>query len=172
VESAAEPLDEAGSDRDRVGDYVRRALPRALEHGGCDWPCAVAWDEVTVRAYLSPGELVLSTFHRRAHWWDPVSRKKGDEIVDDLGRVLLGMWRDHYHDADETGRCRRQLWMMRGGGLTNEPQSTGRAVTVVLEPGVRLGEVTGQGGYLVYRHGVHHGETYEDAVSLGWMQVE
>ena len=160
------------NDRDRVGDHVRRALPRAIELGGCDWPCAAEWDDVTVRGYLLRGELALSTFHRRAHWWDPVTRRKGNEIVDDLAAVLLGMWRDDYQDADETGRSRRVLWMARGGGLSYEPQSTGHAVTVILELGVRLDGITGQGSYLPYRHGMNRGETYADPVSLGWVRVE
>jgi hypothetical protein len=39
----AQTADASAADRRRVGDYVRRALPGALERGGCDWPCTVDW---------------------------------------------------------------------------------------------------------------------------------
>jgi hypothetical protein len=57
------------------------------------------------------------------------------------------------------------------GALHFEREGTGQAVTGTIEPGVRLAAVNGQGGYMVYRHGVHHGETYADAVALGWIAV-
>lgn len=152
--------------------HVRRALPPALVRGGCDWPCHVDWDDVTVRGYLSRGELVLSTFYRRRHWWQPTTRTRGDAIVGDLTRVLLAIWRQGFEDADETGRCQRLLWMDEQGDLHYERQSTGRAVTVTLEPGVRICEVNGQGGYLVARHGEHFTVRYPEAVSIGWMRVE
>lgn len=40
------------SERDRVGDYVTRALPRAIAKGGCDWPVHVEFDDTGVRARL------------------------------------------------------------------------------------------------------------------------
>jgi hypothetical protein len=56
------------ADRERVGDYVRRALPRAIARGGCDWPVRVKWDDTAVRGYLLRGELVISDFYRRVPW--------------------------------------------------------------------------------------------------------
>jgi hypothetical protein len=38
-------------------------------------------DEVTVRGYLLRGELVVSTFHRRARWWYPTEKRKAAEIA-------------------------------------------------------------------------------------------
>jgi hypothetical protein len=133
---------------------VRRGLPVAFVKGGCDSPCRVEWDDVTVRGYLTRGELVLSTFHRRGYCWDRPTREKGDAIVEDLAKVLFHEWREH-QDADETRRCQRVMWMNKSGELSFERQGAGQAVTVTLEPGVRLAGVNGQGSYWVQRHGVH-----------------
>jgi hypothetical protein len=42
----------------------------------------------------------------------------------------------------------------------------------VLEPGVRLGGLNGQGSYRMQRHGVHFTLIYAEAVTLGWIWVE
>jgi hypothetical protein len=62
--------------------------------------------------------------------------------------------------------------MSETGDLSYERQGAGQAVTVTLEPGVRLGGLNGQGSYRVQRHGVHFTVTYAEAVSLGWLKVE
>ena len=128
-------------------------------------------DEVTVRGYLLRGELVVSTFHRRARWWYPTEKRKAAEIAHDLGRVLFRWWRV-YRDADERGWRYIVRWQDEAGGIYEDRQPTGRAVTVHLAPGVRFGTTAGGSLTMLYGLGCDRRETLGDAEGLGWIRVE
>lgn len=157
------------ADRARVGDYVRWALPRVLEARGIDWPCSVDWDDTTIRAHLTRGELVIPTFERNWRWWLPVTKETGNKLAELLAENLATWWRK-YRDADESGRLHFQLWEM-DGTLADEPFEGARLVRVTLAPGCRWGSVSGGSSALVYRLAYGYGIPVRDAIGLGWVEV-
>lgn len=148
------------SDQDRVGDYVRRALPCEMERRGCSWETRVEWDDVAIRGYLYRGELVLSAVERALNWWLPATQAKGDRLTEGLANVLEKFWHQ-YEDADDTGRRRAQVDRGDRG-----------VVDVILEPGVRLETQGGTSVGLVFRHQEPPlpGASWDDAVGLGWVK--
>lgn len=137
--------------RRRMGEYVRTLLISKAELSATGWPIEIQWDERTVWATLTRGELVISTDWTRATWWLPQRKSAAAAIAEGLARVLLAYHR-LYTDADETGR-------IRDGD-------------VLLEPGVRK-ESGGASAYGVERYcrmGEHVALPREVAVETGWIR--
>lgn len=133
--------------------YVRDQLITHPELIATRWPLEVHWDELSVTATLTRGELVIPSRWTRRSWWMPQRRSTAREIVDSLARVLIAKHR-MYASADETGRIRR-------GDL-------------VLEPGVREegGGASPYGRYRYSRIGEDMALPLEMAVEVCWIHVK
>ncbi len=141
-------------DRDRVGTFLYRAVPRKVARAGCSWPCHVTWDERGAYATLTRGELVLvADWIRLPAWWTPAHRGHAEELADNLARLLVALWR-LYENADETGR----LVIIRDG----EPWR--------LEPGVRQGESSAGTYRVVPGGGDPGGLGWRAGVGGGWVR--
>lgn len=157
------------AERDQVGDYVRRLLPHLLKPLFIDWPVEVEWEETRIVAKLVRGELVVTAIHRARGWWKPASKPHARGVADELAHTLHE-YRRPFIRADETGRCRAILWKLPKG-LSVERVEGAVPVPAILEPGVYLGERSGGGTGLVFRHGDDAGATLSDAIGMGWVRV-
>ena len=151
--------DPATVDRDKVGEFVRRSLPRRLEAIGCKWPLEVSWDADHIGATLVRGELVLRAWESRRPWWHPAEKQRGIDIAMNLA-TSLGQLFERFADADETGRRRIRITHAQ------------KSLEVVLEPGVYVHTHAATSAELVYRYQVGSGVPWEQAVELGWISAQ
>lgn len=161
--------EQSPKDRDRVGDFVRRALPRRLEAIGCTWPLKVEWDELHIGAWIVRGELVIRTWNSKRPWWYPACRPKAVDITDSFARVL-GVHFERFRDADETGRRVATVWKYRGGGYTFTEEPGTEPLQVELAPGVYFDTNAGTSGSLIFRYQAGGGVAWKNALELGWVR--
>lgn len=144
-------------DPERVGDYVRRALPRELERRGISWSVGVEWDEQAISATLTRGGLAIRVEHTfgtrsaadwdrqwegRKHgdppWYHPSTREQGQALVRALAD-RLERWRTPFREADEEGCLTLRVWKDPAYPSRYLPDETGpdaEAVVVRLDPGL------------------------------------
>lgn len=95
--------------RERVGDFVRRALLVHRRLAATGWPTEVGWDDVEIWATARRGELVLRTWERNIRWWSPAIRRHALDLADSFARVLLKIM-EQYGEVDESGRAHATVW--------------------------------------------------------------
>lgn len=136
------------TDRDRVGDFIRRAVPRELAEKDIDWPHELGWDEAEIRITVTRGELTITrrlTFGGapdlawadadEGPWWTPVTKKWAQEAARRLVHQVWLAWIPVRH-ADSTGRLHVRVWRDPAGEnryfATDRPGT--EEVRLVLEP--------------------------------------
>lgn len=147
------------ADRDRIGEFVRRSLPRRLEALGCSWPLELSWDADHIGATLTRGELVLRAWNSKRPWWYPATKKKAIDIASSFEKILGAHYRK-FADADETGRRRATVW--KGAyGISFEQLKGCVPIEVELAPGVYFDTNAGTSGSLVFRYQAGGGVVWE-----------
>jgi hypothetical protein len=176
-------IDEAATDRERVADYVRRALPRELAERGIDWAHSLEHDAESIRPTLTRGDLVLTHAatlggapdDARAHgdegrWWTPVTKRWAQELTWRLVHILWFRVLP-LRDVDETGRLHVLVWKA-GDRYLASPGADAEAIGLVLEPGFIVERAPAGSWAYVRRVTEPDGATVADALELGWARVE
>jgi hypothetical protein len=167
------------ADRERVADFVRRALPRELAHREISWPHVLAYDERSIRltltrgALLIPSEITLGQIVKDAWadlvdedhgpWWTPATKPWAQELT---RRLVHAAWLKHlpFREADESGHLRVTVW--RDGERYVADHEPGTVpVHLVLEAGLSLER--GEYGTELKRWGQLRGVTIERAIAEG-----
>lgn len=154
--------------RARVGDFVRRVLQRRFPEPG--WAPSTEWGRQGITARLTRGGLVLPHTIHRPSWWEPVTRRHGLRLADELASILSRM-QALYAAADEEGHLRIELWQHRSGTLAAAPEAGTREVQAILAPGCRTGSVNGGVVLRFYRLGDGRGLDAASAAAAGWVLV-
>jgi hypothetical protein len=149
------PADSSTADRERVADFVRRALPRELQHREITWPHVLAHDKRSIRLTLTRGALLIpaaitmggppaeswTDMGEEGPWWTPATKTWATELTRRLVHVA---WLRHlpFREADEGGHLHATLW--RDGNRWAAKETGGmERVGVVLEPGYQLERAPG-----------------------------
>jgi hypothetical protein len=160
----------AASRRDRMGRYLAACLTERQELRKIGWPLETAWNEWSIWATLSRGELALKADVTRREWWEPQSRRRTDEWTAQLTQLLVGL-HALYRDADPSGRLRVGAWAGPEGRISWEHRTTYEPVWLMLEPGVRIGTENGGSLGSLYRLGEDVGLRTREALRAGWFSV-
>lgn len=185
MQEKADP-DTAEADRERVGNYVERAAPRALAKRDVPWKHAVTWDEQEIRITLTRGELVITRGLRHGGppedawaegeegpWWTPVTKKWADELARRLAHFAYLSWLP-FRDVDATGRLHVTVWPTPGTERRYQakPVEGVEPLRVVLEPGLMVEPAISADTLVVRRFLESPAGTLAEALEWGGARVE
>jgi hypothetical protein len=175
---------DAAIDRERVANYVWRALPRELAEREIPWQHALEWDEEAIRLTLQRSDLRISRTltlggpapdawadGEEGPWWTPVTKEWAQELTRRLVHIVWFDWLP-LRDAGETGRLHVTVWRDSAGRYLVEPVEGAEAVRLVLEPGLMIDRPPATQRVEVRRLFEPRGATVAEALEVGWARLE
>lgn len=176
-------MESTTADRERVADYVRRAVPREMAEREMTWPHTVECDSESIRLTLSRGDLRVSQALTRGGpprdawaegeegpWWTPVTKEWAQELA---RRLVYITWLRSValHGVDETGRLHVVVWKAGEHYLPDEAPGA-EPVRLVLEPGYLVERGPSNAWAQVRQVFELRGGSVQEALEMGWARLE